>query len=68
MHFGEYIEQSIDDHHGLLGYAPMFVRKREWKEPVADATGGQGYALFTEDSLSRLGLKPEGLEARIRIG
>jgi len=63
MHYGEYIEQGIDDHHGLLGYAPMFVRKREWKGPVATTAGWQGYALFTEDSLSKLDLKPEGLEA-----
>jgi len=63
VHFGEYIEQSIDDHHGLLGYAPMFVRKRKWKEPVANTTGWQGYALFTENSLSKLDLQPEGLEA-----
>ena len=63
IHYGEYIEQSIDDHHGLLGYAPMFVREREWKEPVADSVGWQGYALFTEDALSKLNLKPEGLEA-----
>lgn len=63
IHYGEYIEQSIDDHHGLLGYAPMFVRKREWKEPVADSAGWHGYALFTEDALSKLNLKPEGLQA-----
>jgi len=62
IHYGEYIEQSIDDHHGLLGYAPMFVRKREWKEPVADSVGWQGYALFTQDSLSKLDLNPDGLE------
>jgi len=63
VHFGEYIEQSIDDHHGLLGYAPMFVRKREWKEPVADSVGWHGYALFTEDSLLKLNLESDGLEA-----
>jgi len=63
VHYGEYIEQSIDDHHGLLGYAPMFVRKREWKGPVADTAGWHGYALFTEDALSKLNLKPEGLQA-----
>ena len=63
VHYGEYIEQSIDDHHGLLGYAPMFVRKREWKEPVANSAGWHGYALFTEDSLSKLGLNPGSLEA-----
>jgi len=63
VHYGEYIEQSIDDHHGLLGYAPMFVRKREWKEPVSASAGWHGYALFTEDALSKLNLNPEGLQA-----
>lgn len=63
VHYGEYIEQSIDDHHGLLGLAPMLVRKRKWKEPVTDSAGWHGYALFTEESLSKLNLKPEGLEA-----
>jgi hypothetical protein len=62
VHFGEYTEHSIDDHHGLLGYAPMFVRKREWKEPVASSTDWHGYALFTEDSLSKLDLETEGLK------
>jgi hypothetical protein len=63
IHYGEYIEQSIDDYHGLLGYAPMFVREREWKEAVADSAGWHGYALFTEDALSKLELKPKGLQA-----
>jgi len=63
VHFGEYIEQSIEDHHGLLGFAPMVVRNREWKEPVAKSAGWHGYALFTEDSLSNLNLKTEALEA-----
>lgn len=63
VHYGEYIEQSIDDHHGLLGYAPMFVRKREWKEPVAVSTDWHGYALFTEDALSKMNLQPDGLQA-----
>jgi len=63
VHYGEYIEQSIDDHHGLLGFAPMFVRKREWKEPVAVTTGWHGYALFTADSLSKLDIEPGGVKA-----
>jgi len=62
VHFGEYVEHSIDDHHGLLGYAPMFVRKREWKEPVASSTDWHGYALFTEDSLAKMDLQAEGLQ------
>lgn len=73
IHYGEYIEHSIDDHHGLLGFAPMFVRRREWKKPVTLTTGWQGYALFTEDSLARLDMQPEDLnavefkEARIKL-
>jgi hypothetical protein len=63
IHYGEYIEQNVYDHHGLFGYAPMFVRKRGWKAPVADSAGWQGYALFTEESLSKLNIKPEGIEA-----
>lgn len=63
VHFGEYIEQSIDDHHGLLGYAPMFVRKREWKEPVASSTDWHGYALFTEEALSKLELQTFSLQS-----
>ena len=62
VHFGEYVEHSIDDHHGLLGYAPMFVRKRTWKESVMAATDWHGYALFTEDSLSKLELSPDSLQ------
>lgn len=63
VHYGEYIEQSIEDHHGLLGLAPMLVRKREWKGPVAESTGWHGYALFTRESLANLNLSPQGLEA-----
>lgn len=63
IHYGEYVEQSIDDHHNLLGFAPMFVREREWKEQVADSAGWNGYALFTEEALSKLNLKPDGLQA-----
>ena len=63
VHFGEYVEHSIDDHHGLLGYAPMFVRERDWKGPVAEAVGWQGYALFSEEALAKLNINTEGLKA-----
>lgn len=63
VHYGEYIKQNIDNHPGLLGVAPMFVRKRSWKEPVARTTGWQGYALFTEESLAELNVEPVGLQA-----
>jgi len=64
FHYGAYIEHSIDDHHGLLGYAPMFVRERTWKEPIAASRSDwHGYALFTADSLAKLLLSPEDLEA-----
>jgi hypothetical protein len=62
-HYGNYIEFNLDDHHGLMGYAPMIVRKRDWKEPVAEMVGWQGYALFTQEALTKLGLNLEDLQA-----
>lgn len=63
IHFGEYIPQEFNDQFDLTGLAPYFIRKREWKEPVEDATHWRGYALFTQDCLSQLGLHPEDLNA-----
>ena len=61
VHHGEYLTHHIHDYPELLGLAPLFVREREWKEPVAQAVGWRSYALFTTDSLAHLGLPPEGL-------
>lgn len=62
VHHGEYLAHQIHDQPELLGLAPMFVRERGWKEPMAETTGWRGYALFTEAGLARLGLQPDGLQ------
>ena len=41
----------------------MFVRERDWKGPVAEAVGWQGYALFSEEALAKLNINTEGLKA-----
>ncbi|HSM72438.1 MAG TPA: DUF2652 domain-containing protein [Anaerolineales bacterium] len=63
VHFGEYIPYEFNDQFDLTGLAPYFIRKREWKEPVQEATHWRGYALFTQDCLTQLGLHPEDLNA-----
>ena len=63
VHFGEYISNEYNKQFDLTGLAPYFIRKREWKAPVKEATDWRGYALFTQDSLTQLGLHPEDLNA-----
>jgi hypothetical protein len=63
VHHGEYISHRIQDHQDLMGFAPMFVREREWKEPVAESAGWRGYALFTTEGLAHLNLHPDELQA-----
>jgi hypothetical protein len=61
VHFGEYVPHEFQKHFDLIGLAPLFIRKREWKEPVNVATGWQGYALFTQECLDQLRLHPDDL-------
>ena len=61
VHYGEYIIQQFGGHRELIGAAPLFVQKREWKEPIAQSTNWQGYAVFTETSLAHLGIHPDEL-------
>ncbi|HAV78579.1 MAG TPA: hypothetical protein DCX53_14620, partial [Anaerolineae bacterium] len=63
IHFGEYIPSEFQKQFDLIGIAPLFIRKREWKETVKVATDWQGYALFTQDCLTQLGLHPDDLHA-----
>ena len=62
LHYGEYVPREFQKQFDLIGIAPYFIRKREWKEPVRETTKWQGYALFTEDSLQQLGLQPDDLQ------
>lgn len=64
IHYGEYIPSEYQKHFDLLGLAPHFIRKREWKEPVKETTQWQGYALFTEESLKQLKLQPNDLQVK----
>lgn len=61
VHSGEYIPHEFEKHFDLIGLAPLFIRRREWKEPVKAATDWQGYALFTQACLDQLGLHPDDL-------
>ncbi len=63
VHFGEYVPHDFRDKFDLIGLAPLFVRKREWKEPVRETTDWRGYALFTQECLDHLGLHPEEMRA-----
>lgn len=61
IHYGEYIPHEIQKQFDLIGLAPLFIRKREWKEPVKEATDWRGYALFTQECLTQLRLQPDDL-------
>ena len=62
VHYGEYIPSEFQKQFDLIGLAPYFIRKREWKEPVKEATKWRGYAIFTEDCLKQLKLQPDDLQ------
>ncbi len=60
-HHGDYIIQSIGGRHEMVGTDVNLVH-RLLKNHVAEVNGWRGYALFTDQALSHVGLKPEGLE------
>ena len=59
-HHGAFIIQTVAGIHELVGSDVNLVH-RLLKNHIAEATGWRAYALFTEKSLERMGLKPEGL-------
>jgi uncharacterized protein YndB with AHSA1/START domain len=60
-HHGKYIFQDISGLHEMVGTDVNLIH-RLLKNHVAENTGGwRGYAIFTEQALLRVGLKPEGL-------
>lgn len=63
VHFGEFIPSEFQKQFDLIGLAPYFIRKREWKQPVKLATQWKGYALFTQECLAQLKLHPDDLRA-----
>ena len=60
-HHGEYIVQSIGGYHEMVGTDVNLVH-RLLKNHVAEATGWTGYALFSAQALSHIGLQPDGFQ------
>jgi hypothetical protein len=61
VHYGDYILQSIGGHAEMVGTDVNLVH-RLLKNHVADVSGWRGYALFTEQALSHIGVQPDGLQ------
>jgi uncharacterized protein DUF2652 len=61
VHHGEYVSQSISGHREMVGTDVNLIH-RLLKNHVADGTGWRGYALFTHQALSHIGLKQDGLQ------
>lgn len=61
VHFGRYaIQPGLDGRVMLGGLDAGLVRERRLKDQVPD--GARSYALFTEASLSQMGVRPDGME------
>jgi hypothetical protein len=60
-HYGDYIFQSIGGYREMVGTDVNLIH-RLLKNHVADVSGWNGYALFTDQALSHVGLKPDGLQ------
>jgi hypothetical protein len=60
-HHGDYIFQSVGGIREMVGTDVNLIH-RLLKNPVADVSGWRGYALFTDQALSHVGLKPDGLQ------
>jgi uncharacterized protein YndB with AHSA1/START domain len=59
-HYGKYIFQSIGGNREMVGNDVILIH-RLLKNHVADVSGWSGYALFTDQALSHVGIKPDGL-------
>jgi hypothetical protein len=62
VHHGDYIVQTVSGIHELVGSDVNLIH-RLMKNRVAEATGWRAYALFTDDSLEHMRLRPEGMRA-----
>ncbi len=62
VHFGEYsVEPVASGSLALGGLHANLVRERLLKEQAAGPNGARAYALFTEESLKQMGIRPEGM-------
>jgi len=60
-HHGNYIIQSIGGHHEMVGTDVNLIH-RLLKNHVSEVSGWRGYALFTNQALSQVGLEPDGFQ------
>ena len=60
MHHGDYILQNISGIAELVGSDVNMVH-RLLKNHIAEATGWRAYALFTEEGLEHMGVRPDGM-------
>jgi len=60
-HHGDYIIQTIGGYREMVGNDVNLIH-RLLKNHVAEVSGWHGYALFTDQALSHIGLKPDGLQ------
>ncbi|MGH2523363.1 MAG: DUF2652 domain-containing protein, partial [Anaerolineales bacterium] len=60
VHHGDYIAQSVATGYELGGLDAILVRERQLKDAVSATMGWRGYALFTEEALGHMGLRPAG--------
>ena len=65
VHFGEYVVQRVSTTLRELVGSDVNLVHRLLKNGVAEATGWHGYALFTEQALARMDLRPDGLHRRV---
>jgi uncharacterized protein YndB with AHSA1/START domain len=60
VHRGEYRTHVVAGHEELVGKDVALVH-RLLKNGVAEATGWRGYALFTEQAIGGIGVRPDGV-------
>ena len=63
-HYGEFILQDITGKQKPVGSA-VNLSHRLLKNSVSEATGWKAYALFTEGSLTKLNVQPEGMHEEV---
>lgn len=59
-HFGEYAMQSIVGRTKVVGSSVNLIH-RLLKNTVVEQTGWQAYALFTDEALGHMGIRPDGM-------
>ena len=63
LHYGDFIVQTVAGIRELVGTDVNLVH-RLLKNHVSEASGWRAYALFTEKSLERMCVRPEGMHAQ----